>query len=547
MAYSRFAAFVLVTSTFCLALLSLSLTAQAQPQAPQWTPMELTFHAQHNYTNPYTDVSVYADFVGPGGLTIRRPAFWDGGQVWRVRFASPVSAGQWTWHSVCSDTTDAGLNGQHGTLVSASSKERNPLLRAGLLHMSAGHRSVVHADGTPFLLAGDTAWSLPWRGTTDTVKVYADDRQKKGFNCVLLMSLQPDVRAVGPRNRTSIGGFDVAFEDLKDGHLNQMNVAYFQYMDKLMAILLDHGIVPIYQPVFHGYGWKGLGALGNTAVPAEYARYCRYLVARYGARPALWLVGADSTGLAPSVEAGGEEFYAWDAYHQPAGIHYSPADRMHHNNSHQSDPWLDFQWCQTGHNGTDINKVSVMSDNLPIKGVADAEPTYEGIGDPARAAGWWEGNEAWTNLTSGGTMGVFYGAAALWQWKLTADEPGWPAWALDHDSWRDALHKEGSTYVGLVAKSLAGFDTTDMTKHPELAGGKLCAANPGIFYCVYLPDGGSVTLTGLTKSLPAFWLNPKTGEMTSAGQGLIGNFTMSAPDTQPWVLLVGERSARGRP
>ena len=67
------------------------------------------------------------------------------------------------------------------------------------MHMSAGHRNVVYADGSPFLLVGDTAWSLPWRGTAESVAVYAEDRQSKGFNAVLLMSIQPDRKAVGPR------------------------------------------------------------------------------------------------------------------------------------------------------------------------------------------------------------------------------------------------------------------------------------------------------------------------------------------------------------
>ena len=518
--------------------------AQTPPRVEQWSPVELTLHSQRDYANPYLDVSLYADFIGPSGQVIRRPAFWDGGRVWRVRFAPPTCEGRWTWRSVCSDPTDAGLEGQTGALISIPSTERNPLLRAGLLRMSPGHRSVIHADGTPFLLAGDTAWSLPWRATPESVAIYAEDRQKKGFNCVLLMTVQPDQAAEGPRDRTAVGGFDVGFEDLKDGHLNCLNVAYFQYVDKLMTILLNHGLVPIYQPVFQGYGWKGLGALGDKAIPEEYARYCRYLVARYGAWPALWLVSADSTGLAPSVEAGGEAFHSWDAYHQPVGIHYSPSDEMHHNTSHQEAEWLDFQWCQTGHDGTDANKVSTMSDNVPIKGVANAEPTYEGIADPARAAGWWQGNEAWNNLTSGGTMGVFYGAAALWQWKLTPDEPGWPDWAWDDCYWKEALHKEGSGYVGLVAKALDGFDTTDMTKHSELAGGKTCAAKPGVFYCVYLPEGGDVTLSGLTEPLPCHWLNPKTGEMKSGGKTNVPSHRIVAPSDQPWVLLAGRRTTR---
>ena len=93
-----------------------------------------------------------------------------------------------------------------------------------------------------------------------------------------------------------------------------------------MDILIDHGIVPGFQPVFQGFAWKGLKALGWQVNPVEYARHCRYLIARYGAKPAMWLVGADSNGRHPSVRTGGEEIEMWDAYQQPTEMHYSAAD-----------------------------------------------------------------------------------------------------------------------------------------------------------------------------------------------------------------------------
>ena len=74
----------------------------------------------------------------------------------------------------------------------------------------------------------------------------------------------------------------------------------------------------------------------------------------------------------------------------------------------------------------------------------------------------------------------------------------------------------------------------------------MCAAKPGAFYCVYLPEGGDVTLSGLTKPLPCFWLDPKTGRIESGGQTNTPEFRTSAPSTQPWVLLVRERAAGGR-
>ena len=53
-------------------------------------------------------------------------------------------------------------------------------------------------------------------------------------------------------------------------------------------------------------------------------------------------------------------------------------------------------------------------------------------------------------------MGVGYGAASLWQWRLHADEPGHSDGFLGPDAgWREAVDFEGSTYVGLVGRILA--------------------------------------------------------------------------------------------
>jgi Protein of unknown function (DUF4038) len=65
------------------------------------------------------------------------------------------------------------------------------------------HRTLCYADGAPLFLVVDTAWALPWRATLDDVAVYAADRQAKGFNAVLMMSVQPDMNTRGPGAATS--------------------------------------------------------------------------------------------------------------------------------------------------------------------------------------------------------------------------------------------------------------------------------------------------------------------------------------------------------
>ena len=145
---------------------------------------------------------------------------------------------------------------------------------------------------------------MPFRATISDVETYAADRQTKGFNAVFLMTVQPDMNARGPLGRNVDEGFEIGFHDLAEGRLSKINIEYFQYFDKIIDVLINHGLTPVLQPVFHGYGWKGLDVAGPVLPPADYARYSRYLVARYGARPAIYLPCGDGAGTEPQVEAG---------------------------------------------------------------------------------------------------------------------------------------------------------------------------------------------------------------------------------------------------
>jgi hypothetical protein len=190
---------------------------------------------------------------------------------------------------------------------------------------------------------------------------------------VFLMTVQPDMNARGPVGRNVDEGFEIGFHDLAEGRLTKINVEYFQYFDKIIDALLDHGITAVLQPVFHGFGWKGLDVAGPVVPPSDYAHYCRYLVARFGARPVMYLPCGDGSGTEPQVEAGGREIQAWDAYDQPTGIHYRP---HHRNDEHQEADWLDFQSCQTGHTGDHVpDRLATMWAQRPPKAIMNGEPS----------------------------------------------------------------------------------------------------------------------------------------------------------------------------
>src|SRR5512137_2525285 len=64
------------------------------------------------------------------------------------------------------------------------------------LSVSANHRFLQRADGTPFFWLADTGWLLLTRPDRAGVRRYLDDRRAKQFNVIQVMVLHtPDARA----------------------------------------------------------------------------------------------------------------------------------------------------------------------------------------------------------------------------------------------------------------------------------------------------------------------------------------------------------------
>src|SRR5881275_2094547 len=81
-----------------LAFLFLTFPAAASAKPPRvWERQELTFTANRNVANPYTDVTFWVDLKGPG-FAKRVYGFWDGGRTYRVRFLA-TAQGRWSWTS----------------------------------------------------------------------------------------------------------------------------------------------------------------------------------------------------------------------------------------------------------------------------------------------------------------------------------------------------------------------------------------------------------------------------------------------------------------
>ena len=137
----------------CILFFFLSTVLLAQESmlsTEQWTTLEITLTSKTDYENPYKDVAVWADFTNQKDDTIKRPAFWDGDNIWKIRFTSPDTISTWKWLSYASNEQDLGLHGATGAVSAKPYSGDNQLLANGLLKMAKGNRNVIQHSGKSF-------------------------------------------------------------------------------------------------------------------------------------------------------------------------------------------------------------------------------------------------------------------------------------------------------------------------------------------------------------------------------------------------------------
>ena len=81
--------------------------------ATQRLVQEWGFTSGKAYADPFNQVELDVIFTDPQGQEHRMPAFWAGGQTWRVRF-SAAKTGKYTFRTVSNDASDPDLHDQRG-------------------------------------------------------------------------------------------------------------------------------------------------------------------------------------------------------------------------------------------------------------------------------------------------------------------------------------------------------------------------------------------------------------------------------------------------
>ena len=136
---------ILLAST-ALYLLPLASAVDIQ----QYHRHDFTFRA--NVTGNPFDVTMSAEFVGPNGVHLTVPAFYDGDSIWKVRF-SPTEVGQW---SMTTTSSVPALNGQKDAAINCT-PNRHPNIHGSLQVDASNPYHFRYQDGTRYFDLHHTA------------------------------------------------------------------------------------------------------------------------------------------------------------------------------------------------------------------------------------------------------------------------------------------------------------------------------------------------------------------------------------------------------
>lgn len=437
--------------------------------------VEIPFHAAREHADPFNEVTLDAVFIDPKGRELRVPAFWDGTNLWKVRYASPAT-GAHRFRTECSDREDKGLQGVTGNVEITAYTGNNPLFMHGPLRVAENHRYLEYRDGTPFFWLGDTWWMglshrMHW---PEDFQKLAADRKQKGFNVIQIVAgLYPDMFPFDPRGANEAG---YPWET----NYARIRPEYFDAVDARLRYLVDQGFAPCLVGAW-GYFMPWMGV-------EKMKEHWRYLIARYGALPMVWCAAGEAN--LPWYLAKGfpyddrKQVTQWtdlmryiretDPFHHLITIHPTGIGRLSARHATDDLSLIDIDMLQTPHGQreavpTTVNTVRQSYADTPVMPVIDGEASYEKLGGVIATE--WTRQMFWLCLMNG-AAGHTYGANGIWQVNRRGDPHGASPHGGNYGTipWDDAMNLPGSGQMGIGKKLLEQFPWQQFRPHPQWAG-----------------------------------------------------------------------------
>lgn len=515
----------------------------------RWTRFEASFSCSREYDNPTEEVRTHVHFANPAGVVRTVNAFWDGDRIWRVRF-SPDTLGKWNY-SV--NSSDPAMDGESGSFECIPYTGTNPLYQRGAIRVSASGTHFEHFDGTPFFWLGDTVWNGPLKADRGDWSYFLADRAAKGFNVIQFVPTQ----WVAAAGNADLRAAFTAGEEIR------LDPIFFQWLDHRVAAINDFGMLACPALLWSAPSKKWALPLnpGTFLSEPHIMVLARYLIARYGAHHATWMLAADGDYRGAEAERwkriGRVVFQNQD---HPATMH--PMGQIWVGEEFSAEPWFQFHGYQSSHWGNDESlrwiyegPPSTGWKSGPAQPVINLEPCYEAhleMWEPSRPdrrafdardvrkACYW-------SLLAGPPAGVTYGCHGVWSWETSPKLPmNHPRTGLAPD-WRTAMALPGSSSMKVLKDVFSSIAWWELRPSPDLLRSQPGQIRAGDFVSpsvsasrnlamIYLPDRFDIDVRRelLAPGLAAEWIQPSTGDRTEA---MGSNNVFHPPAPGDWLLL----------
>lgn len=473
--------------------------------------------------NPF-DVALTGEFTGPDGAHLTIPGFYDGRDVWKIRF-SPTRTGEWT---LSTTSSLSALNGKaEPSIVCVSNSQPNI---HGVLRVDAAHPyHFIYDDGTRYFLLGyeaDWLWAPEMNDPERKVMHrLIDSMASHGFNHVLVNIYSHDTRwAPGKSCDYDYGPPEVyAWQGTNEqpDH-SRLNPRFFQLYDGMMETLRDKGIVA--HIMLKVYNKK-------VKWPAKWSRdeerYFGYVVARYQAfGNVVWDFSKESYNEKDDVlQCRLIDLIRYaDAYKHLTTAHDDEAYEWNPIFSRN----LDFR---TDQQHSDYAAMILFDRTRRQYPILNAEFGYEFGVDKlpththSNQCDWKEFLGRAYHVYLAGGYGVYYYNNTAWDViKPDPEPPGMKGWQL-------------------LEETLSALPYWRMEPHDELAAGGPCLAAPGEAYAFYVEHSTlTVNLSALEHApVIADWVNTWTGDRQKASSIRPGFHKLKKPEAfgaGPGLLIV---------
>jgi hypothetical protein len=162
------------------------------------------------------------------------------------------------------------------------------------LSISGNGRYLQNAQGDPFIIRGDTPWSLAVQLTNAEITTYLNDCADKDFNLILFNAIEHNFSSQSPAYENVDG--DPPFTSMTD-FASGLNSSYWARVDHIVNTAKELGIFCLINPAYLGI--DGLDEGWDTELTAESAgdlqTYGAALANRYTQGNVGWCPGGDAS------------------------------------------------------------------------------------------------------------------------------------------------------------------------------------------------------------------------------------------------------------